>query len=88
MDRSGLIDALIDSATTNPSGTVVSITTTTPFEFKYLGSPTKVTQSGLFDDGADKTGNMFAIRDVSPVTDGLAVTNADTLSVTWTITLS
>jgi len=88
MDRSEKIDALIGSATTNPSGTVVSIATATPFEFKYLGSPTKVTQSGLFDDGADESGNMFAIRDVSPVTDGLTVTNADTLSVTWTITLT
>jgi len=87
MDRSEKIDAEIDPASTT-SGTVVSITTTTPFEFKYLGSPTKVTQSGLFDNGADESGNMFAIRDVSPGTDGLEVTNADTLSVTWTITLT
>jgi hypothetical protein len=90
MDRSGLINALIDSATTNPSGTVVSIATTTPFAFDYLGSVgTKVTQSGLFDnDGTAATDNMFAIRDISPGTGGLSVTNADTLSVTWTITLS
>lgn len=89
MDRSELIDALIDSASTNPSGTVVSIATATPFGFDYLGaSGTSVTQSGLFDDGADESGNMFAIRDVSPGTGGLPVTNADTLSVTWTITLT
>jgi hypothetical protein len=90
MDRSGLIDALIDSASTNPSGTVVSIATTTPFAFDYLGSAgTKVTQSGLFDnDGTAVTDNMFAIRDISPGTGGLSVTNADTLSVTWTITLT
>jgi hypothetical protein len=31
---------------------------------------------------------MFAIRDISPGTGGLTVTNADTLSVTWTITLT
>jgi hypothetical protein len=90
MDRSGLIDALIDSASTNPSGTVVSIATTTPFVFDYLGSAgTKVTQSGLFDnDGTAPTDNMFAIRDISSGTGGLSVTNADTLSVTWTITLT
>jgi hypothetical protein len=90
MDRSGLIDALIDSASTNPSGTVVSIATTTPFAFDYLGSAgTKVTQSGLFDnDGTAATDNMFAIRDISSGTGGLSVTNADTLSVTWTITLT
>jgi hypothetical protein len=89
MDRSELIDALIDSATTNPSGTVVSIATATPFSFEYLGSlGTSVTQSGLFDDPDAEEGNMFAIRDISPGTGGLQVTNADTLSVTWTITLT
>jgi len=86
MDRSGLIVADIAPATVG--GTVVSIATATPFEFKYLGSPTKVTQSGLFDDGADESGNMFSIRNISPGTGGLEVTNADTLSVTWTITLT
>src|SRR3989304_10095369 len=87
MDRSGLIVADIDPATTG--GTVVSIVTATPFEFKYLGADTRVTQSGLFDtDGTVLPGNMFAIKDISPGTDGLLVTNADTLSVTWTITLT
>jgi len=91
MDRSGLIDADIAPAT-GTGGTVVSIATapTTPFRFDDLGpAGTKVTQSGLFDnDGTAAPGNMFAIRDISPGTGGLTVTNADTLSVTWTITLT
>ena len=85
MDRSGLLVADITPATTG--GTVVSLVTDPAFEFKYLGSPTKVTQSGIFDAAPAKSGNMFAIKDISQ-TGGLEVTNADTLSVTWTITLT
>ena len=90
MARSAFIDADITAAD-NAGGldTVVSIATTTPFTFADLGpAGTSVTQSGLFDDGTAETGNMFAIRDISPGTGGLTVTNADTLSVTWTITLT
>ena len=88
MDRSGEIVADIIPATTG--GTVVSIVTVAPFEFKYLGSSgTSVTQSGLFDtDGTVLPGNMFAIKDISPGTGGLHVNTDDTLSVTWTITLT
>ena len=45
---------------------------------------TIITQSGLFDSLAG--GNMFSVRDI-PGLPGLRVINADTLSVTWTITL-
>ena len=88
MDRSGLIEAGITSASISPPGTVVSITTVDPFRFEELRSgpaATTVTQSGLFDnDGSATSDNMFAIRDIAG---GLPVTNTDTLSVTWTITL-
>jgi len=65
----------------NGAGTLVTISNTgTPFTFNGLPSGTTVTQSGLFD--AASAGNMFAIRDVN-----VPVGNADTLTVTWTITL-
>jgi hypothetical protein len=86
MDRSGFIDAEITAATTTLD-TVVSIETTTPFTFTDLGTlGTTVTQSGLFDNGSPETGNMFAIKDIPA--GGLDVFGTDTLSVTWTITLS
>jgi len=65
------------------SGTVVTLSNSgTPFTFTGLRTAgTTVTQSGLFN--AASVGNMFSIRDVS-----VPVTNADTLAVTWTITLT
>ena len=67
------------------SGTVVTISNSgTPFTFTDLRTgitPTTVTQSGLFDDAS--VGRMFAIKDIS-----VPVGNADTLAVTWTITLT
>ena len=87
MARSGLIDATITAAdSANNIDTTVSIASPA-FSFNELGpSGTVVTQSGLFDSAAG--GNMFSIRDIPGQSGtGLAVTNADTLSVTWTITL-
>jgi len=85
MARSGLIDATITAALSPTLDTVVSIAST-PFTFTDLGSAgTTVTQSGLFDSGLAETGNMFAIRDI---VGGLDVFSTDTLSVTWTITLT
>jgi hypothetical protein len=81
--RSGLIVASITPNT--GSGTVVTLSNSgTPFTFTGLGpSGTTVTQSGLFNTGTPLGGNMFSIRDVS-----VAVLPADTLAVTWTITLT
>jgi len=85
MVRSGLIDASITKAV-SPDDTEVSIVST-PFEFTDLGAAgTTVTQSGLFDSGTVKTGNMFAIKNI--VSGGLDVFSTDKLTVTWTITLS
>jgi hypothetical protein len=86
--RSGFIDAIITAANSGSSlDTVVSIAST-PFTFTELGSAgTSITQSGLFDQGT-LGGNMFSIRDISGPGPGLPVTNTDTLSVTWTITLT
>ncbi len=88
MGRSSLIDADITAATST-TDTTVSIASL-PFEFDKANldvgpDGTVITQSGLFDSATG--GNMFSIRDIPPVGTGLAVTNADTLSVTWTITL-
>ena len=86
--RSSFIDANITPAdTTNGIDTVVSIASS-PFTFSNLGTAgTSITQSGLFD--ASSSGNMFSIRDIpGPSNTGLPVTNTDTLSVTWTITLT
>ena len=93
MARSARIDAVITPANSvavpDPLHTVVTIATppTTPFTFTDLGSAgTIVTQSGLFDQGT-LGGHMFSIKDVNGLI-GLPVTKTDTLSVTWTITLS
>jgi len=88
MDRSEFINADITAATPTLD-TVVTIATpqNSPFTFTDLGSAgTTVTQSGLFDDGSSETGNMFAIKNIPA--GGLDVFSTDTLSVTWTITLS
>jgi hypothetical protein len=86
--RSGFIDATITPANSGSSlDTVVSIAST-PFTFTELPSGTSITQSGLFDQGT-LGGNMFSIRDIpGPTGTGLPVTSTDTLSVTWTITLT
>jgi hypothetical protein len=88
--RSGFIDATItaaDSTAIPPIDTVVSIASTA-FDFLDLPSGTSITQSGLFDQGTFG-GNMFSIRDIpGPTGTGLPVTSTDTLSVTWTITLT
>ncbi len=82
-----IIDALITPAVGSGVDTTVSIASG-PFAFTDLGtSNTVVTQSGLFDSAGFAAGNMFSIRDIPPIGTGLTVTNADTLSVTWTITL-
>lgn len=59
------------------------------FSFVGLGpNDTVVTQSGLFDSDTGGSNNMFSSRDIPGQSGtGLTVTNADTLSVTWTITL-
>ena len=90
MDRSVFISASIVSAD-SVAGTFTTVTIpSTQFGFPDLGpSGTVITQSGLFDS-IDNTGtnNMFSVKDVPGTTgSGLAVSNADTLSVTWTITL-
>ena len=82
-----IIDAVISKAASPDTDTTVTITSN-DFTFTDLGpSGTVITQSGLFDSAAD--GNMFSKRNI-PGTGGnigLGVMNADTLSVTWTITL-
>ena len=86
--RSVFVDATITPANSGSKlDTVVSIAST-PFTFTDLPSGTSITQSGLFDQPTIG-GNMFAIRDIpGPSGTGLPVTSTDTLSVTWTITLT
>jgi hypothetical protein len=67
---------------TSGTDTIATITTATPFTFTDISSTT-VQQSGLFDDGTSYSGNMFAMRDSLAI----PVTSADTLTVTWKITL-
>ncbi len=89
MTRSGYIDAVITPADSGTSvDTTVSIASPV-FRFDELGSAgTVITESGLFDSDTLGTNNMFSARDILGQSGtGLAVTNADTLSVTWTITL-
>lgn len=93
MGRSGFIDATITAADTpNNADTTVSIASE-PFSFDSANldvgpSGTTITQSGLFDSPTGGSNNMFSIRNIPGQSgDGLAVTEADTLSVTWTITL-
>jgi len=89
MARSALIVASI-TPNNGVDGTIVKLSNSvTPFTFTGLRTgttlipSTTVTQSGLFDSDGTTPGNMFSIRDVS-----VPVTNADTLAVTWTITLT
>ena len=80
----GEIDRTSGTVTIDITGTdtIATITTTTPFAFTSISSTT-VQQSGLFDDGTPVSGNMFAMRDALAI----PVTSADTLAVTWKITL-
>ena len=78
----------ITPADTLGTGADTTVSIVSPvFTFNTLGpAGTVITQSGLFDSAAG--GNMFSVRDIpGQGGTGLAVTNADTLSVTWTITL-
>jgi len=82
MDRSASIDAIIEPNTLG-AGTIVTLSNSgSPFTFNGLAVGTTVTQSGLFD--AASGGSMFAIKDLPVPVDVLP---ADTLAVTWTITL-
>jgi hypothetical protein len=74
---------------TSGLSTIATIETETPFAFTSLGTTgTTVEQSGLFDVTTPSTGtasgNMFAMREGL----GISVTNADTLTVTWKVTLA
>lgn len=88
--NSGTVD--ITAAASPGTDTTVSIVSQT-FEFGATGlqlgpAGTVITQSGLFDSAAGGSDNMFSVRDIPGQSGtGLAVTNADTLSITWTITL-
>ncbi len=94
MARSGFIDATITAADTLGTGADTTVSIASPaFTFDSTGvdvgpSGTVITQSGLFDSAVGGSNNMFSIRDIPGQSGtGLAVTQADTLSVTWTITL-
>ncbi len=84
MDR---LASPVSISAANGGDTTVSIASPA-FTFAGLGTGgTIITQSGLFDSADDTgTNNMFSVRDI-PGLPGLQVNNADTLSVTWTITL-
>lgn len=80
----------ISPADTLGTGADTTVSIVSPaFTFNTLGpAGTVVTQSGLFDSDVGGSDNMFSVRDIPGQSGtGLAVTNADTLSVTWTITL-
>ena len=90
MARSPHIDAII-TANNGVDGTIVKLSNSgTPFTFTNLRTgttavpSTTIYQSGLFNTGTPREGDMFSIRDLDTP---IAVTNADTLAVTWTITL-
>ncbi len=90
MDRLAASSVGITSADTLGTGADTTVSIVSPaFTFNTLGpAGTVITQSGLFDSAAGGSDNMFSVRDIPGQSGtGLAVTNADTLSVTWTITL-
>lgn len=81
--------------TPKSGSTVVSVTNAEdPFTFNHGGNHAnhngvnadqiQILESGLFDANTGFTDNMFSAREVT----GISVTSADTLAVTWTITLS
>jgi len=80
----------ITPADTLGTGADTTVSIVSPaFTFNTLGpAGTVITQSGLFDSDVGGSDNMFSVRDIPGQSGtGLAVTNADTLSITWTITL-
>ncbi|MGI0076541.1 MAG: hypothetical protein ACREAJ_02930 [Nitrosopumilaceae archaeon] len=82
------MDRKVGTVSIDISGTDTEVSITNsgdPFSFNHAGS-IEVTESGLFDDGTldFATDNLFSIRSIT----GISVTSEDTLSVTWTITLS
>ena len=80
----------ITPADTLGTGADTTVSIVSPaFTFNTLRpAGTVITESGLFDSDTAGTNNMFSARDIPGQRGtGLAVTNADTLSVTWTITL-
>jgi hypothetical protein len=93
MQRSPAVATIVSNA----GSTVVTVTNAaTPFTFNHGGAHAnhngvnadqiQILESGLFDANPinSATDNMFSARSVT----GISVTNADTLAVTWTITLS
>jgi hypothetical protein len=68
--------------------TIVEVTTEAPFTFNHgtTNHPDGITieESGLFDDMTAGGGNMFSNR----VVGNIEVSSADTLAVTWTITIT
>jgi len=89
MARLAASSVTITAAASPGTDTTVSIASPA-FTFADLpaNGVTQITQSGLFDTSALRTPNMFSLRDIPGQSGtGLSVTNADTLSVTWTITL-
>jgi len=90
MDRLAASSVGITSADTLGTGADTTVSIVSPaFTFNTLGpAGTVITQSGLFDSAVGGSDNMFSVRDIpGQGGTGLAITNADTLSVTWTITL-
>ncbi len=87
-NRLAASSVVITAAASPGTDTTVSIVSPA-FTFNTLGpAGTVITQSGLFDSAVGGSNNMFSVRDIPGTSGtGLAVTNADTLSVTWTITL-
>ena len=87
-NRLAASSVVITAAASPGTDTTVSIVSPA-FTFNTLGpAGTVITQSGLFDSAIGGSNNMFSVRDIPGTSGtGLAVTNADTLSVTWTITL-
>lgn len=88
MQRAAGTVTIAQADSVNNIDTAVSIVSPA-FTFNTLGpAGTVITQSGLFDSDVGGSDNMFSVRDIPGQSGtGLAVTNADTLSVTWTITL-
>jgi len=89
------------TAATGVTGTVVILDTdaagSTPFNFGASNSSNNITQAGLFNGpngSQDSEGQcltlggatMFSLRNLATVT-GIAVSDGDTLSVRWTITV-
>ncbi len=89
-DETNRLDGAVSITAANSPGADTTVSIVSPaFTFNTLGpAGTVITQSGLFDSAVGGSNNMFSVRDIpGQGGTGLTVTNADTLSVTWTITL-